>query len=404
MSSSSDDNEPVICWGKRTAFCKSMQGSFRGLSVGDLLVPLLKELQQENPKLPISRVGDVVIGIGLAMGSFGTTEVRMATHLADIPLCVPSHTLNRHCGSGLQAVIDVSANIRAGNYEIGVAGGAESMSTNWKAANEQVVAHKEADVKTRSKDELQLINDYYLSMGETSEELAARFHVSREQQDSLAVASHRRAFAATQSGRLAEEIVPIAGKTAAGESVLVSADEGIRGDTSLERLATLRTPFREGGSTTAGNASQVSDGAALLLVASRRSCREMGLPELGRLVASATVGVDPAIMGAGPSVAIPAVLAKAGLTLAEIDLFEINEAFASQCFYCVQTLGIDSTKVNVNGGAIALGHPLGATGARLIITLLLELRRRSLRYGIVSLCIGSGMGIAAVFENLALAS
>jgi len=243
--------------------------------------------------------------------------------------------------------------------------------------------------------------DCIIPMGQTSDEVATRFKVTREEQDTFAAASHAKAEAAQKSGKFAEEIVPVTVEGEGEEGVVVKEDEGIRPGTTAEKLGKLRSSFTEGGTTTAGNSSQMTDGAAAVVVASRGAAAEQGLQVLGVLRGAAVVGVPPDIMGVGPAVAIPAALAHAGLSVEDIDVYEINEAFASQCLHCVKELGIPLEKVNPNGGAIALGHPLGATGARQITTLLHEMRRTGKRYGVVSMCIGTGMGAAAVFENTA---
>jgi len=289
----------------------------------------------------------------------------------------------------------VAASIRAGFYEVGVAGGVENMSINDMTAyagmqpDERVVQHE-------------LAKGCYMSMGQTSEEVAARFKISRQEQDEFAVRSHDRAAAAISSGRFRDEIVPITVKVKneKGEfkTVTVDTDEGVRAGTTLESLKTLKPAFAADGTSTAGNASQVSDGAAVALVARRSAAERLRLPILGVFRSFAVVGVEPAIMGVGPAYAIPEAVKQAGLQLSDIELFEINEAFASQATYCVKKLGIPEDRVNVNGGAIALGHPLGCTGARLTATLLHEMKRRKVRYGVVSMCIGSGMGAASVFE------
>jgi len=301
--------------------------------------------------------------------------------------------VNRQCSSGLQALANVAAAVRAGMYEVGIAGGAESMSLNpmsWEGdLNQDALAHDRA-------------RGCYNTMGETSENVAERFGISRKEQDEFSVLSHQRAAAAQSSGRFDDEIVPVEIKTEDGKTIVVSKDEGIRGQTTLADLSKLKAAFKpDGGSTTAGNASQLSDGAAAMLVMKRSTAERLGLAGkiMGVMHSFSAVGVEPSVMGIGPAVAIPAAVKKAGLKIEDIDLFEINEAFASQATYCMKKLNLSLDKVNVNGAAIALGHPLGCTGARQVSTLLHEMKKRKSRFGVVSMCIGSGMGAAAVFER-----
>ena len=296
-------------------------------------------------------------------------------------------TVNRQCSSGLQAVASVVSAIKNGYYEIGIGGGVESMTQYYgpQALNmnvsEKILAYQPAA-------------DCLLPMGVTSENVAEQFGIGREKQDQFALLSHKKAATAQEKGLFKEEII----KVSHGE-VVIDADDGIRRDVSIEGLSKLKTVFKEDGTTTAGNASQVSDGAAAVLLMKRKTAERLGLSILGKFVSFAVVGVPPKIMGIGPAVAIPEALQKASLSIKDIDIYELNEAFASQAVYCIEKLGLDPSKVNPKGGAIALGHPLGCTGARQIATLLPELRRRKGRLGVVSMCIGTGMGAAAVIEN-----
>ncbi|KAJ8375004.1 hypothetical protein SKAU_G00055840 [Synaphobranchus kaupii] len=306
----------------------------------------------------------------------------------------PVYTVNRMCSSGLQALFNIAGGIRNGSYDLGLACGVESMTLR--------SASNPGDVSSRLMD-FEKARDCIIPMGITSENVAERFGISREKQDAFALSSHQKASRAQKLGLFDQEITPVTtkfvGEDGTERAVTVTKDDGIRPSTTLEGLGKLRPAFKPDGSTTAGNASQVTDGAAAVLVGRRSAVEAQGLPVLGILRASAVVGVPPDVMGIGPAYAIPAALRKAGLTVADIDVFEINEAFASQAVYCVEKLGIPLEKVNPNGGAIALGHPLGCTGARQVVTLLNELQRRSKRaYGVVSMCIGTGMGAAAVFE------
>ncbi|TVU30472.1 hypothetical protein EJB05_22098 [Eragrostis curvula] len=389
-------DDVVIVAAYRTAICKAKRGGFKDTFAEDLLVPVFKALVDKT-KLNPSEVGDIVVGTVLAPGSQRAIECRMAALYAGFPDTVPLKTVNRQCSSGLQAVADVAAAIKAGLYDIGIAAGLESMTVNRVALEGQVNPKVELFSQAR---------DCLLPMGLTSENVARQFGITRLEQDQAAVESHRKAAAAAAAGKFKEEIVPVHTKivdpkTGEEKEIVVSADDGIRADTSLAVLSKLKPAFSKDGSTTAGNASQVSDGAGAVLLMRRDVAMQKGLPVLGVFRSFAAVGVDPAVMGIGPAVAIPAAVKAAGLQIDDIDLFEINEAFASQYVYCCKKLELDPAKVNVNGGAMALGHPLGATGARCVSTLLNEMKRRGrdCRFGVISMCIGSGMGAAAVFER-----
>lgn len=389
-------DDVVIVSALRTPICKAKRGGFKDTHPDDLLAPVLKAVV-ESVGLDPAEVGDIVVGSVLAPGAQRANECRMAAFYAGFPETVPIRTVNRQCSSGLQAVADVAAAIKAGFYDIGIGAGLESMSVNPMAWDGSVNSRIEQFKKAQ---------DCLLPMGMTSENVAERFGIDRKAQDEAAVKSHAKAAAATKSGRFKDEIVPVHTKlvdpkTGDEREVTVSADDGIREGTSMADLAKLKTVFKKDGSTTAGNSSQVSDGAGAVLLMKRSAALARGLPILGVFRSFAAVGVDPAVMGVGPAVAIPAALKLAGLELADIDLFEINEAFASQFTYCAKKLEINEDLINVNGGALALGHPLGATGARCTATLLHEMKKRGkdCRFGIVSMCIGSGMGAAAVFER-----
>ncbi|KAG4174665.1 hypothetical protein ERO13_A11G135901v2 [Gossypium hirsutum] len=390
-------DDVVIVAACRTAICKAKRGGFKDTLADDLLAPVLKAVI-DRTKLNPSEVGDIVVGTVLAPGSQRASECRMAAFYAGFPDTVPIRTVNRQCSSGLQAVADVAACIKAGFYDIGIGAGLESMTTNGSAPDQSKVNPKvESFAQAR---------DCLLPMGITSENVAQRYGVTRQEQDQAAVESHRRAAAATASGKFKEEIVPVSTKivdpkTREEKAVTISVDDGIRPDTNMAGLAKLKPAFKKDGTTTAGNASQVSDGAGAVLLMKRSLALQKGLPILGVFRSFAAVGVDPAVMGIGPAVAIPAAVKSAGLEIDDIDLFEINEAFASQFVYSCKKLGLDREKVNVNGGAIALGHPLGVTGARCVGTLLYEMKRRGkdCRFGVISMCIGTGMGAAAVFER-----
>ncbi|XP_030476992.1 3-ketoacyl-CoA thiolase 2, peroxisomal [Syzygium oleosum] len=386
----------VIVAAYRTAICKAKRGGFKDTYPDDLLAPVLRALI-EKTKINPSEVGDIVVGTVLAPGSQRASECRMAAFYAGFPETVPVRTVNRQCSSGLQAVADVAAAIKAGFYDVGIGAGIESMTVNPMAW--------EGSVNPKVKSFAQAQN-CLLPMGVTSENVAHRFGVTRQEQDQAAVESHRKAAAATAAGRFKDEIIPVATKivdpkTGDEKPVTIAVDDGIRPSTTVSDLAKLKPVFKKDGSTTAGNSSQVSDGAGAVLLMKRSLAMQKGLPILGVFRTFAAVGVDPAIMGVGPAVAIPAAVKAAGLELEDIDLFEINEAFASQFVYCRNKLGLDPEKINVNGGAMAMGHPLGATGARCVATLLHEMKRRGkdCRFGVVSMCIGTGMGAAAVLER-----
>ncbi|KAJ8749457.1 hypothetical protein K2173_025652 [Erythroxylum novogranatense] len=386
----------VIVAAYRTAICKSKRGGFKDTFPEDLLVPVFKALIEKTNLNP-SEVGDIVVGTVLAPGSQRAIECRMASIFAGFPDTVPLRTVNRQCSSGLQAVADVAASIKIGYIDIGIAAGLESMTVDNIRGVQQVNPRVESSVQAR---------DCLLPMGITSENVAECYGVTRQEQDQAAVESHRKAAAARASGKFKDEIVPVYtkivdSKTGVAKPVTISEDDGIRPDTNMAGLAKLKPAFKKDGTTTAGNSSQVSDGAAAVLLMKRSLATKKGLPILGVFRSFAAVGVDPAVMGIGPAVAIPAAVRSAGLEIQDIDLFEINEAFASQYVYCRKKLELDPEKVNVNGGAMALGHPLGATGSRCVATLLNEMKRRGkdCRFGVISMCIGSGMGAAAVIER-----
>jgi len=392
--SGKDPNDVVIVSSKRTAVCKAKKGGFKDAGVVEMLVPVLKAVIEEtnlDPKI----IGDVVVGNVLGLGAKPATEARMATLIAGIPDSVPVRTVNRQCSSGLQAIADVAASIKAGYYDVGIGAGVETMTRDPFAfsgkISDMVRNHSAAA-------------NCLIPMGLTSENVASKYNVSRKVQDEFSVASHQKAAKAIAAGRFKAEIVPVTvtqqdPKTGVVKTVVVDTDDGVRADTTFQSLSALNPVFKKGGSTTAGNASQVSDGAAATLLMRRSVAEKLKLPILGVFRSFAVSGVPPEIMGIGPALAIPAALKLAHLSIKDIDIYEINEAFASQATYCVEKLGIPAEKVNPNGGGIALGHPLGCTGARMTATLLHEMARRKARYGVVSMCIGSGMGAAAVYER-----
>lgn len=389
----------VVVSALRTAVGRAGRGGFKDTLPDNLMRPVLEETLRATKVRP-EDVGDIVAGTVLSRGDTALIQLRVAGVLAGLPVTVPVRTVNRLCSSGIQAIADAAAGIQAGHYDIAIAGGIESMSS---------AAMKNTELKpnpavNRNKEAASC----YITMGETSENVAAKYGISRERQDMVAVTSHARASAAKLAGRQRTEIVPVktkvkvidreTGKVTGIKDVVVNADEGVRVGVTMDRLAKLPAVFKKGGSTTPGNSSQLSDGAAMVMLMRRSEAVSRGLSPLASLRSYAVVGVDPLVMGIGPAVAIPAALKKAGITVEDVDLFEINEAFGSQADYCIEKLGLNRDNVNVMGGAIAIGHPLGMTGARLSVSIIHELRRRQGRFGVVSMCIGSGMGAAAVYE------
>jgi 3-oxoadipyl-CoA thiolase len=371
----------------------------------DLAAHVVKAAVERNDLDPGS-VDELYMGCTNQAGEDNRNVARMAGLLAGLPVELPAVTVNRLCASGLEAAVQGSRQLRLGDAGLVLAGGVESMS------RAPLVALKPERGFPRGNTELvdttigwRFVNprmrELYSteSMGETAENVAQRYGVSREDQDEFALESHRRAVAAAGAGRFDDEIVPVDVPQPKGDPVTVHADEGPRPDTSLERLASLGTIFRVGGTVTAGNSSQINDGAACLVLATEERARELGREPLARIVASGAAGVDPGYMGIGPVPATRKALERAGLKVEDIDVVELNEAFAAQVLASMRDLGFDHDKLNVNGGAIALGHPLGCSGARLLGTLAWELRRRGARYGVATMCIGVGQGLAAVIEN-----
>lgn len=388
--------QAVIVSGVRTAVGKAPRGTLRNYRPEDMGGAVVKAAVERARGLEPHEIDDVIIGCSFPEAEQGMNLGRVVALRAGLPNSVPGVTVNRFCSSGLQTIAMAAEKIICGFADVIVAGGVESMSTipmggQKIAPNPYLMEHQP---------------EVYMSMGLTAEEVASRFGISREEQDGFALRSHENAWKAIQEGKFQDEILPLTVKeTTIGpdnkpitEEIVFDTDEGVRPDTSLEGLAKLRPAFKLGGSVTAGNSSQTSDAAAAVVVMSKEKAESLGLKPLAIFRSFAVGGVDPDIMGIGPVVAIPKALELSGLTLADIDLIELNEAFASQALYVVRELGIDLDKVNVNGGAIALGHPLGCTGTKLTVSLLNELARRQGKYGLVSMCIGGGMGAAGVFE------
>ncbi len=387
----------IVC-AVRTAVGKANKGTLRNTRPDDMAAAVIAELLKRTPQLDSKEIDDVIIGCAFPEGEQGMNFARIAALRAGLPVEVPATTINRFCSSGLQSIAFASERIMCGNADVIIAGGAESMSMvpmggNKVAANPYMVDH---------------LPDIYLSMGLTAENVAKRYNITREMQDRWSLRSHQRAVAAINAGKFKEEIVPLKvvektidenGKKRTKE-IIFDTDEGPRPDTTMEKLAALKPVFsvEPTATVTAGNSSQTSDGAAAVIVMSKRKMEMLGLKPLARFVTFALGGVHPDEMGIGPVKAIPKALKNAGLTLDRIDLIELNEAFASQAYYVIKHMEMDEERVNVNGGAIALGHPLGCTGAKLTVQILNEARRRKAKYGMVTMCVGGGMGAAGIFE------
>jgi len=384
-------DDVVVVAAVRTPIGKAKRGSFKDTPAVDLLVVVLKAIL-ERTKIDPAIVQDICVGQVLAPGG-GATLARLASLAAGFPYTTSVSTTNRQCSSGLQAFANIAAAIKNGYYDIGIAAGVESMSATDMGSS---IGELSEECMRET-----VCQDCLIPMGITSENVAKEYAITREEQDQFALHSQQKALAAQKAGKFQDEIVPTTVQVKVNDqvkTVTVIQDEGVR-PTNLENLTKLKPAFAAEGTTTAGNSSQVSDGAAAVLAMRRSTAEKLGLPILGIFRSFAVVGVPPRIMGVGPAYAIPEAVKKAGLNIPDIDVFEINEAFASQAVYSVKKLAIPFEKVNPNGGAIALGHPLGCTGARQISTLLNELKRTKKRYGVISMCIGTGMGAAAVFES-----
>jgi acetyl-CoA acyltransferase len=385
--------EIAIVAGVRTPFGRAVKGVFKDTRPEDFAAPLIPELLRRVPQVKASEVEDVILGCAMPEGEQGLNIARIVGLLGGLPVEVPAMTVNRFCSSGLQAVALAAGRMALGEIDVAIAGGVESMSLVPMTGNKMTVNPGLADRWP----------EVYVPMGITAETVARRFEVSRQQQDEFALESHQKAVAAQKAGRFQGEILPTDavawGSDGKKQAVRVEQDEMPRADSSLEKLASLKPAFDPKGSVTAGNSSPLTDGAAMVLLMTRAEAERRGVKPLGYLRQFTAKGVPPEIMGIGPVPAIRALLEKTRLTVGEIDLFEVNEAFAAQAAYCARELKLPKEKLNVNGGAIAVGHPLGATGARQIITVLGELARRGARYGVCSMCIGGGMGAAALVER-----
>ena len=388
--------DAYIVAGLRTAVTKAKRGGFRFTRPDDLAIDVIQQLMAGIPQLEKTRVDDVMVGNAVPEAEQGLQVGRIIAARA-LGHQAPGITVNRYCASGLETIAMATAKIRAGMADCIIAGGVESMSmvpaAGWKTVPSYNIASDEPD--------------YYLNMGLTAEAVAKDYNVSRAEQDAFSLSSHQKALQAIQQGYFKQGIVPITVKEIyldengkkKERSFVVDTDEGVRADTSLEGLSSLKPAFAINGSVTAGNSSQTSDGAAFVVVMSEAMVKELGLQPLGRLVHCAVAGVNPRLMGIGPVEAIPKLLKGVNMRLEDIDLIELNEAFAAQAIAVVNTLGLDSAKVNINGGAIALGHPLGCTGAKLSVQILGDLKRLNKKYGMVSACVGGGQGIAGLIER-----
>ena len=389
--------EVVIVSAVRTPVGKAYKGTLRATRPDDLAAVAIKGALERVPQVDPKEIEDVIFGCAMPEAEQGMNVARIASLRAGLPVEVSAMTINRFCSSGLQAIAMAAERIMAGGAEIVVAGGVESMTMipmggHKVSANPWLVSN---------------YPDAYLSMGLTAERMAQRYHITREQSDQFSVDSHQKAIAAIQAGKFDEEIVPVPvslttpnGNKPKRTDIVFKMDEGPRADTSLEALLALKPAFHLKGTVTAGNSSQMSDGAAVAVVMSAERAKALGLKPLARYVTFATAGYKPEEMGVGPVYAIPKALKLAGLKLSDIDVIELNEAFAVQSLAVIQEGKLDPERINVNGGAIALGHPLGCTGAKLTASIIRELKRRNGRYGMVTMCVGGGMGAAGIFENL----
>ena len=397
--------EAVIVEALRTPMGRH-SGILKDIRTDDLAAHIIAKLV-EKTGINKEEIEDVYFGCTNQAGEDSRNVARNASLLAGLPYTIPGATVNRLCGSGLEAVNQAGRAVETDHGDLFIAGGVESMTRGPWVMGKPTAAFQRGDVpmydsslgwrfpKKRMSELYSLINN-----GETAENVADKYQISREDQDKLALGSHKKAIKAQQDGRLKDEIVPVSIPQRKGAPVVHEKDEGPRADTSLEILAALSPSFKKGGTVTAGNSSPLSDGAAALLVTTPQKAEQLKLKPMARIIASATAGVHPNYMGLGPIPATEKVLKRAGLTIDQIGLVELNEAFASQVLACARELGIDLDKLNVNGGAIALGHPLGCSGARLVTTLLHEMRKRGSRYGLATMCIGVGQGIATVFERI----
>lgn len=389
--------EAYIIAGFRTAVTKAKRGGFRFYRPDDLAVDVIKGLLATVPELDSKRVDDLIVGNAVPEAEQGLQVGRMISVRA-LGISVPGMTVNRYCASGLETIAIATAKIRSGMADCIIAGGTESMTmvptSGWKTVPAYSVASETPD--------------YYLGMGLTAEAVAREYHITREQQDEFSLHSHQKALNAIKNGYFKSGILPMTVEEIyldkdlkkQKRNFVVDTDEGVRADTSMEALAKLKPVFAMGGTVTAGNSSQTSDGAAFVIVMSEKMMNELNLKPIARLVNCVSAGVHPRVMGIGPMEAVPKVLKRADMNLSQIDLIELNEAFASQSVAVIKNLELDPSKVNINGGAIALGHPLGCTGAKLTVQIINDMKRLNKKYGIVTACVGGGQGIAGIIENL----
>ena len=389
--------EAYIIAGYRTAVGKAPRGGFRFMRADDLAAIVIKHLVSTIPQLDIAKIDDVIVGNAMPEAEQGLNVGRLISLMGLNTDKVPGVTVNRYCASGLETIATAAAKIKSGMADCIIAGGVEVMSGmpfgGWKIVPNPVVAKEHPD--------------WYWGMGLTAEAVAKEYNVSREDQDAFALKSHQKAIEAIKNGHLKDGVVPVKvtenylkEDKMTSRKYVVDTDEGPRADSSAEALAKLKPVFAAGGSVTAGNSSQTSDGAAFVMVVSEKMLKELNVQPIARLVSYAVAGVPPRVMGIGPVAAIPKALEMAGLQKEDVDLIELNEAFASQSLAVIRELGLEEEKVNVNGGAIALGHPLGCTGAKLTVQILHELKRRGKKYGMVTMCVGTGQGAAGIFEML----
>ena len=397
--------EAVIVDAVRTPIGR-FNGALREVRPDDLAAHVVRELLKRNPIDP-SDVEDVIFGCANQAGEDNRNVARMAVLLAGLPETVPGVTVNRLCGSGLEAINQAALAIQGGLGDVYIAGGTESMTrAPYVMMKPQLSGMRDTPAFYDTTLGWRLVNDKLaemyppISLGETAENVAARYQISRQEQDEFALESHKKAGKAIQEGRFQDEIVPVTITGKKGEETIVDADEHPRPDTTLEKLNKLKPAFVQDGTVTAGNSSGINDGASALLIMERSIAERLGFKPLARIVGSAVAGVNPSYMGIGPIPATKKVLQRTGLSISQLDLIEINEAFASQSIACIKELGFDMEKVNVNGGAIALGHPLGCSGARIVTTLVHEMKRRDVRYGLATMCIGVGQGIATIVEKI----
>ncbi|MDW7669832.1 MAG: thiolase family protein, partial [Bacillota bacterium] len=374
----------------RSAIGRAIKGSLRNTHPVDYAGQVLKKVVNKVPELDLKDIGDIIIGCSKSEEVQGYNIANLMKFRAELPDSIPAQTVNRFCSSGLQAIHTAANLIRTGDMEVVIAGGVESMSMLPMGTKESV----------RNKWLMENKKEAYMSMGLTAENVAEKYNITRKEMDELAIVSHKKASYAIKEGRFKDQIVPIKALDDNGEWFDFYKDEGVREGNTLEKLSKLKTVFKEDGKVTAATSSQMSDGASIMILMSRKKSEKLGLKPLARFLGGRVAALDPAYMGLGPIKAVPKLLNSVGLKIEDMDVIELNEAFASQAIPCMDVLNMDRNKVNINGGAMALGHPLGATGAVLTCKALAELERTSKRYALITMCVGGGMGYAAIFERL----